>query len=102
MTLINFSWLSLTLGDLHSRTEPNVDLSFLDRMAAEPLPRVRLSIGLELISTNIYGEVNNCEQNYRGSIPGGGRIFSVKRILMWIAASRITGVRFRVEAEFIL
>jgi hypothetical protein len=49
-------------------------------MAAVPLPRVRLSIGLERISSKIYGEVNYFEQNYQGSIPGGGRIYSIKHI----------------------
>lgn len=45
-------------------------------MATEPLPSVRLSIGIELIYSDVYVEVNICEQNYR--------------------------VRFLVEEEFIL
>jgi hypothetical protein len=45
--------------------------------------------------------VNTCRQNYRASIPGGGNIYSIKRIVNWRLANTITGFQSPVDEEFL-
>jgi hypothetical protein len=46
---------------------------------------------------SIKRKVNSCRQNYWGSIPGGGRNYSIKRTVKRTASGKTTRVQFQAK-----